>query len=452
MNKLTVIALVVGALLTSVCSAKPLNTASIEGSWKGKIAISAEKSMEMIFHFNKIQSGIKATIDVPAQQQFGLEFNKVNIADGKILLTMDMANLEYSATFKGKEIIGTYTQGAFTAPLNLVPAEKIATRKKRVQELTEDVSYTVEQVQFASINAEHKLSGTLTYPAGPIESVAILLSGSGPSTRDADAFGHKVFAVLADLLTRQNIAVLRYDDRGVGDSTGNFSLATSKDFADDANAAYQFLAEKEKFKHSNIGFIGHSEGGLIAAIAGAVNPKVDFFVSLAGPGTTGAQIVIDQSFYIQKLRGIGKDALEKDDKIQREIISAIEQGISEEALVTLLMKHQIPAAQAKAQAKQMTSPWFEYFLQTDPKKYLSQLHMPVLALNGELDAQVLPHQNIAGIEEAVSPEKLTTKVYPGLNHLFQPAVTGLPEEYSEIDITFSEQVSIDISQWIKSKT
>lgn len=452
MNKLTVISLVAGAMLTCVCTAKPMNTGAVEGSWKGNLMISPDKSMEMIFHFNKIQSGIKATIDVPAQQQFGLEFNKVKIVDGKISLAMDMANMKYSATFKGKEIIGTYSQGAFKAPLNLVPVTKVALRKKKIQEVSDDVAYSVEQIQFASINGEHQLSGTLTSPSGPIKSVAILLSGSGPTTRDADVFGHKVFAVLADQLTRQNIAVLRYDDRGVAESSGDYSSATSKDFASDANAAYQFLASNSKFKNSNIGFIGHSEGGLIGAIAAAENPNVDFFVSLAGPGTTGAQIVIDQSFYIQKLRGIAKNVLEKDDKTQREIIGAIEKGITEKALVALLLKHEIPAAQAKAQAKQMTSPWFEYFLQTDPKKYLSQLDMPVLALNGELDAQVLANKNIAGIKQAVNPAKLTTKVYLGLNHLFQPATTGLPEEYSEIDITFSEQVSIDISQWIKSQS
>jgi len=452
MKKLTVGTVFAGVLLSGVCNANPMDTESLEGSWKGSLVISPENSMEMIFHFNKIQSVLKATVDLPEQQQFGLEFNDVTVNDGKILLAMDMANMKYSATFTGKEIIGTYSQGAFTAPLNLLPTNKVATRQKKVQEVSHDVSYSVDQVQFVNSDGGHQLSGTLTYPAGPIESVAILLSGSGPSTRDADVFGHKVFAVLADQLTRQNIAVLRYDDRGVGESTGDFSTATSKDFASDANAAYKFLTEQQKFSESKIGFIGHSEGGLIGAIAGAVNPKVDFFVSLAGPGTSGAQIIIDQSYHIQKLRGLDKDALDKDDKTQKVIIGAIAQGISEDELVALLLEHDIPEKQAKAQAMQMTSPWFEYFLKTDPKKHLSQLHMPVLALNGELDAQVLATQNIAGIKEAVSPSKLTTKVYLGLNHLFQPATTGLPEEYSEIDITFSEQVSIDISQWIKSQS
>ncbi len=450
MNKITASLFFASVMFTSVTMANSLEKEAIVGSWQGNLVISADKSMEMIFHFSEITSGIKVTVDVPEQQQFGLEFNKATVTDGKISLAMDMANIKYSATFKGQEIIGTYSQGSFTAPLNLTPAKKLIARKKKTQEVMTDVPYSVEQVEFINTDGGHKLSGTLTYPAGPIKSVAILLSGSGPTTRDADVFGHKIFAVLADQLTRQNIAVLRYDDRGVGESTGDFSSATSEDFASDANAAYKFLAGNNKFSQSDIGFIGHSEGGLIGAIAGAVNQELDFFVSLAGPGTSGAQILIDQSFHIQQLSGMDKDKLAKDDKVQREIIGAIEQGISTDDLVALLLKHNVPVAQAKAQAQQMKTPWFEYFVKTTPQKYLSQLQMPVLALNGELDAQVLAKQNVTGIQKAVNSKNLTTKIYPGLNHLFQPAATGLPKEYSEIEITFSEQVSMDISKWIKS--
>jgi pimeloyl-ACP methyl ester carboxylesterase len=450
MNKLMVISFAAGVLFTSVCAAKSQGTQFVEGRWQGSLSITAEKSMDMLFHFKKAESGFKATLDVPIQQQFGLEFNKVIVNGDQIELAMDVANMKYSATFSDNEITGTYSQGAFKAPLILVPAIKTAVRQKKIQENFDNLPYSVEKVQFSSLTGEHQLSGTLSYPAGDIRSVAILLSGSGPTTRDADVFGHKVFAVLADQLTRQNIAVLRYDDRGVGESTGDFSSATSKDFANDANAAYQFIANNSKFKSSNIGFIGHSEGGLIGAIAAAENPSVDFFVSLAGPGTSGAQILIDQSFHIQQLRGMDKESLEKDDRLQKEVVRAIVDGISEEMLIKLLVNQAVPAAQAKAQAKQMTSPWFEFFIKEDPKKYLSQLHIPVLALNGELDAQVLAEQNITGIKQAVNSSKLTTTIYSGLNHLFQPAVTGLPKEYSQIDITFSEQVSIDISRWIKS--
>ncbi len=372
MNKLILISLLVGVTLSNICNAAPPQTQeqlkAIAGSWQGNLAITAEKSMEMVFHFSQLASGFKATVDVPAQQQFGLAFNKVVINSESIELAMDVANMKYSATLKGNEIVGIYSQGTFKAPLTLVPLTKAVVRQKKIQENFANVPYLVEQVQFSSTTGEHQLSGTLSYPTGNIKSVAILLSGSGPTTRDADAFGHKVFAVLADQLTRNNIAVLRYDDRGVGQSSGDFSSATSKDFADDANAAFQFIANSDKFKYSKIGFVGHSEGGLIGAIAAAENTQVDFFVSLAGPGTKGAQILIDQSFHIQKLRGMDKEALKRDDRLQKEVLAAIGEGISEKELIKLLINQEIPLAQAKAKAKQMTSPWFKFLIKADPKK------------------------------------------------------------------------------------
>ena len=129
-------------------------------------------------------------------------------------------------------------------------------------------------------------------------------------------------------------------------------------------------------------------------------------------------------------------------------MSAIQSNISEDALVTLLTDNGIPEKQARAQSKQLSSPWFQYFIKTDPKSFLSQLSMPMLALSGSLDSQVLAEKNIAGIENAVTKNMLTTRIYPGLNHLFQPAKTGLPKEYANIDTTFSSTVSKDMSLWI----
>lgn len=448
MKPLTLIFILVCVLLTHVSSANSTKSNDVAGSWQGTLTITPEKSMDLIFHFKQTSDGYVATIDIPKQQQFGLPFNNMSYINGQISLAMDMAQITYDGTLKDKKIIGTYEQGAFKAPLNLVPAIKTVERQRKVQDVVGDVPYQVEQVQFVNSSGGHKLAGTLTYPKGLIKYTTILLSGSGPTTRDADVFGHKIFTVLADQLTRQGIAVLRYDDRGVGESEGDYANATSEDFASDANAAYQFLREYGKRNFGKIGFVGHSEGGLIGAIATANNAKVDFFVSLAGPGTTGAQIIIDQSYYIQKLRGMDDDKLTKDDKIQKEIINAVVAGISKEALITLLLKHDIPEAQANAQATQLTSPWFQYFVKSDPQIYLTQVDIPMLALNGGLDSQVLPKQNIEGIQQSVKPDLLTTKIYPGLNHLFQPAKTGLPEEYGNIDITFSEQVSRDIVQWL----
>ncbi|TPH13382.1 alpha/beta hydrolase [Litorilituus lipolyticus] len=420
------------------------------GSWQGNLAVSPTQSIALIFHFTQESDKLKATLDVPIQHQYGLAFNKSTLESDQLSLALDAANIQYQAKIIDGELIGTYSQGGFKAPLKLKPTTTVSKRKKKVQEVTDIAPYTIEQVSFPNTVDGHTLSGTFTSPKGAVKAIAILLSGSGPTTRDADVFGHKVFAVLADQLTRKGIAVLRFDDRGVGKSTGDFATATSADFATDANAAYQFLATQVRFKHSKIGFIGHSEGGLIGAIAAANNQKIDFFVSLAGPGTSGGQILIDQSYAVQKIRGLDSKKLQESDKVQRQIIHAIENGISSDELVTLMTSLNISQAQAETQSKQMTSPWFEFFINTNPKQYFKKLTMPVLALNGALDLQVIAKQNIDGITKAVDPLLLTSKIYPQLNHLFQPAISGLPEEYSKIDITFSEQVSADISQWIKA--
>ena len=420
----------------------------IIGSWKGKLTITPEQSMELIFHFKKQKSGYTATVDVPQQQQFGLEFNSVKVSKTNIELSLDAAHIKYSASIDGPLLKGVYSQGGFKAPLNLSRTKQVVTRAKKPQENFDNAPYTQELLTFVNQTTNDSLAGTLTLPSTPYKAIAILLSGSGPTTRDGDAFGHKVLAVIADQLTRNGIGVLRFDDRGVGESTGDFSTATSQDFATDANAAYRFLNNQQRFKDKKVGFIGHSEGGFIGAIASAKNPDVSFLISLAGPGTTGADILIDQSYYIQKLRGVDAATLANSDKIQRNIMNAIKSNISEDDLATLLKNSGIPEKQARAQSKQLSSPWFQYFIKTDPKLFLSQLSMPMLALSGSLDSQVLAEKNIAGIEKAVTKNMLTTRIYPGLNHLFQPAKTGLPKEYADIDTTFSPKVSKDMSQWI----
>jgi pimeloyl-ACP methyl ester carboxylesterase len=333
--------------------------------------------------------------------------------------------------------------------LDLLPVQgKVAGRQKKPQEPQTIVPYTVESATFDSIDDKHQLVGTLSIPKADVKTVAILLTGSGPSTRDEDVAGHKVFLVLADQLTRQGIAVLRFDDRGVGESSGNFSTATSKDFADDAIAAFMFLTAQARFKHSKIGFIGHSEGGLIGAIAAAKHSDIDFLVTLAGPGTTGGQVLIDQSYHINHLMGASPTVLKNADKVQKSIVAALEEDVTTTQLVALMKASGVPAERAIVEAEQVTSAWFRYFIKTDPKTHLSQLNIPVFALNGELDVQVIAPQNIAGIKQAVPTKWLTTKTYPGLNHLFQPATTGLPSEYSTIATTFSDQVSLDIAVWL----
>lgn len=172
-------------------------------------------------------------------------------------------------------------------------------------------------------------------------------------------------------------------------------------------------------------------------------------MSLAGPGTRGAQILIDQSYYIQKLRGVSVTELTASDLAQREIMQAISDDAEAKSLLALLLKHGMTQEQANTQLSQLSSPWFRFFVKAQPADYLANVTAPILALNGELDSQVLADANLNGILQATN-HRATIKKLAGLNHLFQPALTGLPSEYSESDITFSESSADEISQWIVS--
>lgn len=433
--------------LSSVVYAK---STSLVGSWQGEIAVSASNQMALVFHFKQSDKGYQASFDVPAQKQFNIAFDHVEIKENKVTLGLSLAKMTYQGELVDQKLVGTYQQGAFNAPLVLSPSKTKVSRTVRKQEPVGALPYKTEAVSFTLKNGQHQLSGELSTPNTGVKAVAILLSGSGPTNRDADIAGHKWFKVLSHQLTEQGIAVLRFDDRGVGESTGDFASATSADFAEDAKAALSYLRTRDEFTEIKIGFIGHSEGGLIGAIAGVGNTELDFFVSLAGPGTSGAEVLIDQSYLVQKLMGMDKESLARSDKAQRAIMYSVFNGTNKTSLTKLMVSHGMQEANAKAKAEQVLSPWFEYFVKSNATDYLSELTVPVLALNGAKDVQIIAKQNIDGFKGAVKRDLLTTKVYPNLNHLFQPATTGLPSEYGDIEITVSEQVSHDIAEWLTS--
>ncbi|WP_339724458.1 alpha/beta hydrolase [uncultured Paraglaciecola sp.] len=420
------------------------------GHWQGKLQVNDQQSIEFIFNFKQSSGGLVASLDVPSQSQFGLDFDEVNQKGNTISLALTAAGIQYAGQLVNGEIKGKYQQGEFKAPVTLVKTQTAALRKAKPQDPSTSPDYSVEQVVFKNHRDGHRLAGTLSIPRGPITHSVIILSGSGPTQRDGDVFGHKLYAVLADLLTKSGIAVLRFDDRGVGESEGVFTTATSKDFASDAEAALLFMNSHKELKQSKIGYVGHSEGSLIAAIALANTnyQTADFFVSLAGPSTSGAQILIDQSYLIQKVRGVASLKLNKDDQQQRQIIAAVSHNASPKELKILLAKSGLSPTQVDAQFAQLTSPWMQYFIKTDPKTFLAKVTVPSFVISGGKDLQVPAPQNIDGFIQTIDKQWLTYKIYPNLNHLLQPADKGLPAEYASIDTTLSPQVVKDIHLWL----
>ena len=343
----------------------------------------------------------------------------------------------------------------------------------RPQEPKAPYPYEVEEITFANTKEKINLAGTLTLPKGEEKHAAvILIAGSGPNDRDETVFGHKPFWVLADYLTRQGIAVLRYDKRGVGESEGEFFTSTTENFADDATAALNYLKTRKEIDHANIGLIGHSEGGVIAPMVAVQTEEVKFVILMAGLGITGTELSLAQNQFAFDKTSLTEEEKENLNQILINIYSNVtkwteyvgsveERNQLKKELATLWQNF---APEIRAGVKQevfvektvanITSPWFRHFLKNNPLTYLQKLSIPVLAINGENDTQVNSQTNLLKIEDALKKannQHYTIKSYPHLNHLFQESTTGEIDEYGKIEQTMSPEVLTYITDWIKKQ-
>lgn len=342
----------------------------------------------------------------------------------------------------------------------------IFAQNNRPQEPKEPFGYTSENINFINSTADSiSLAGTLTLPKDiKNPPVAILISGSGPQDRNEELLGHKPFLVIADYLTNHGIGVLRYDDRGVGESKGDFNTATTFDFATDVEAAIDYLKSRNDMNTSKLGLIGHSEGGLIAPMVASKNKDVTFVILLAAPGVNGAEILLAQSRKAGQLAGTPQAFLDENEKLASTIYDIIRAHTEEEIIKTKITNtlndyktnnpqsaitpHITPMMIAQ-QLSILKSEWLCNFIRIEPKDYLEKTTCPVLALNGSKDIQVLSDINLEGIKNGLSDNKdITIKELDGLNHLFQTAETGNVQEYSKIEETFAPIALETIKDWI----
>lgn len=435
--------------------APPPTPSDIDAAWGGTLSTPAG-SLRLVFHIANSADGLTATMDSPDQNVRGLSVTTVTRTGNTLRLELKGIAGTFTGTVADdrQKIDGTWTQAGGSAPLVLTRTTSGAdVARRRPQVPAPPLPYREEDV---TIDTRHgvRLSGTLTIPTGtaPFPAV-VLISGSGPQNRDESLMGHRPFLVLADHLTRRGIAVLRTDDRGTGRSTGTFAGATSLDFARDAEASFAFLRGRPEVDARRVGFVGHSEGGLIAPIIAARNRNVAFIVLLAGPGVPGDQILLAQTELIARASGTNPDMVAKNNERLRDLLSLVRSSADRGTLETQIRSRlsDLPAQQVESQVKAMTDPWMRAFVTYDPAPTLGQVTCPVLALFGEKDLQVPAEMNMAAIRSALTAagnRNVEAAILPGLNHLFQSARTGAPSEYGEIEETMSPAALTHVATWV----
>ena len=385
----------------------------------------------------------------------------MTVEGDQVKLILSNINASYQGRLEGDRLIGTFTQHGLSLPLDLEKTAHPPVVTLRPQNPRRPLPYDEIEISVGNTAAGVTLACTLTEPRaqGPFGAV-VLATGSGPQNRDESLMGHRPFLVLSDAITRQGVAVLRCDDRGVFKSTGTFGTATTFDFADDALAEVAALRARPEIAPAHVGVLGHSEGGTIATIAAAKSKDVAFIVLLAAPALPGDQILDLQRGLLEKAAGMS-DAEIADSKANWDKAFAIINAEKDDAAATRRLRalyDGLPAATRAqfeqvggfdAQVKEVLSPWFRTFLALDPRTFLSRVKVPVLALNGARDWQVPPGANLPEMKKQLAHDRdLTIREMPDLNHLFQTAKTGSPAEYAEIDETMAPAALALVSDWI----
>ena len=441
--------------------AKPaveVKPSDIDGAWMGLLDTGGIK-LHVVFHIKNTAEGLSATMDSPDQGVKGMSTSSVT-RDGN---SLKIEVSKVGGKFEGKiaadlsSIEGSWSQGAGALPLSLKKVsdkDQAELAPKRPQVPVKPYPYREEEVSYENKVQNVTLAASLTIPQGkgPFPAV-LLITGSGPQDRDETLMGHKPFLILSDYLTRHGIAVLRADDRGTGKSTGVFAKATTADFATDVEAGIAYLKTRSEVDPHKIGLIGHSEGGVIAPMVAARNKDVDFIVMMAGTGVPGDEVIGAQVEAILVASGKSPEEAAKRATQQREINKLVETETDPAKLEKELKAKlaDVPEAQVGMEISQITSPWFRYFLTYDPATALRKVTCPVLVLNGSLDKQVLPDQNLPAIRKALEQsgnKHFEIDELQGLNHLFQTAKTGSPMEYAQIEETMSPVALDKIATWI----
>ena len=448
----------VGAVLLMVVCAPVFSQDRFVGNWGGHIELPGLR-LEILVEFETVEGVLRGAIDIPAQAVTGMALDGIEI-DGNAVRFV-MPNVPGNPTFSGlmtEELIsGDFSQGGATFKFGL--ERRLPEASARPQEPVGPFPYSSEETIFAS--GSISLAGTLTVPTGNAGAAVLLVSGDGPQNRDGEAFGHKPFWVIADYLSRRGIAVLRVDDPGTGESTTRPESPDHADLVADAVAGVEFLRADGRF--DCVGVIGHSGGGLSAATV-AAQGLVDFIVLLASPGAPLADVLRRQNERILDVAQFGPDRRARLLSLLDELIDALQSSAPEAEIrrrVATIVRAQFAANGVAigtedgdiVQSSVELAMSMRSFMNQNPGSTLEQVEVPVLALNGSLDVQIDAEQNLGAIADALARNRdATVTQLPGLNHMFQHAITGSVGEYAEIEETIAVEVLDSVAGWLLERT
>jgi len=454
--------------MLSVCHVCAQETDIFEGIWLGDLKVNQDVSLRIAFEIKADGKTYSATLNSIDQSAYGIPVETITIKDRSLMLNAASLNCSYEGYLLVDGLMkGTFKQGGASLELNLHKVDRMPGKKVlRPQEPKKPYPYVEENVKYENKEAGVSLAGTLTKPSKKgVFPAVVLISGSGANDRDELVFGHRVFLVLADYLTRQGFAVLRFDDRGVGASEGDFSKATTPDFVNDVEAGVNYLKTRKDIDFSRLGLIGHSEGGLVAPMLAAKSDDIKFMVLLAAPGVRGEELLYTQNEMILKQRGAPANVIDEQNALVRKMYKCIldekDIKVAKKRVQEIIRQNILASPQASQlddnringivqQQSALVTPWFRCFLEYDPVSSLKKVKCPVLALNGEKDIQVESKENLAAIEKALSKAKVKYKTVEleGLNHLFLKCETGDVLEYPTLKTSFSVKAMGIIHNWI----
>jgi pimeloyl-ACP methyl ester carboxylesterase len=461
------LALAGGAQLLEAQDATASNERFV-GTWKGLLELPGAR-LRLALDVSRSGDAVGGSLTSLDQDNARIPVSLI-VRNDSLVAEMPSIVATFAVGLDGDSLRGLFMQDGKRGRITLGHLSRtiVAVVARRPQEPVGPLPYNAVNVAFPSVNGI-VIAGTLTTPqgAGPWPAV-VLVSGTGPHDRDERMVGHRPFLVLSDYLTRRGIAVLRYDDRGAGLSGGSFATSTTADFSDDAESAVRFLGGRPEVDRARIGIVGHSEGGAIAAVVAARSKDVAFIVLMAAPGLPGDSLLILQNHAQQRIAGIPAVEAEPLGKLTSRLLHAVSGAkdsvdararvleIEESYVAEQVPERQVPLrTRLRGRNAQLLTPWMRYYLSFDPRKALATVRVPVLAVNGTLDGQVLYRENLdaiaAALRTAGNPDVETVEL-PGLNHLFQTAETGAMAEYSVIEETLSPTALQRVGDWIQRHT